>query len=363
MVKIKGAVDADAHVDETDATWEYMTAAESRFKPLAVDPGRPMAAGDTRPHRLWLIDGRIGLRRWRSDERTGTTEITRELVDINARVRHMDELGVDVQVIYPTLLLHSPTANPEVEVALCRSYNRWLADRTPEANGRLRWVVVPPVLDMEAALEELRFGKEHGACGVYKRAVEAGGKLVCDPYFFPLYEEAERLDMPICIHTGNGDPNKFGLSDSSLTGLEVRPQIGCMGAMAMTGVPERFPRLRMGVIEAMASWVPHVIADMKAKNVYGGVMKLYAERPITLQDDFLRANRFYVTCQTSDDVPYLLKFGAEDSLLIGTDYTHADQAGVLGALDYIEELADEDLIPQHVAHKILVDNPRTFYGI
>src|SRR5687767_9642850 len=77
MVRVRGAVDADAHVDETDATWEYMTAAESRFKPISVDPGRPTAARDTRPHRLWLIDGRIGLRRWRSDERTGTTQVTR----------------------------------------------------------------------------------------------------------------------------------------------------------------------------------------------------------------------------------------------------------------------------------------------
>ena len=131
----------------------------------------------------------------------------------------------------------------------------------------------------------------------------------------------------------------------------------------MKGVPDRFPTLRFGVIEAMASWVPHIIADLKAKDVYGGVMKAYAEHPFSLKEDFLRANRFYVSCQTSDDVPYLLKFGAEDSLMIGTDYTHADQSGVLEALDFIEQLGEDGEIPMVVAGKILGDNPRAFYGL
>src|SRR5438132_1408892 len=106
MVQVKGVVDADAHVDETDATWEYMTAAESRYKPITVDPpeGKTLTPGDKRPHRYWFADGKLRLRRWRSDERTGTTQATRELLDVPARVRHMDEMGVDVQVIYPTYL-------------------------------------------------------------------------------------------------------------------------------------------------------------------------------------------------------------------------------------------------------------------
>ena len=354
MVTVVGVVDADTHIDETDATWEYMTEAELPYKPITVDPGRPIVKGDVRPHRFWLVDGKTGLRRWRGDDRTGTTEATRQLLDVQARVRHMDEMGVDVQVIYPTYLLASPTSRPEVELAICRSYNRWLADRTAEANGRLRWVVIPPLLSMDKAIEELRFGKEHGAVGVFKRAIDVG-KIVSDPYFFPLYEEAQRLDLPICIHTGG---------DSGGLGQYVRPQIGCFPALAMNNVPERFPTLRFGVIEAMASWVPYVIADLSAKNAYGGSKKLYAENPMDApEDDFLRANRFYVTCQTSDDVPYLVKLGAEDSLMIGTDYSHADQSGVMEALNYVEALGEDGQIPMESARKILVDNPRAFYGL
>ena len=90
-------VDADAHVDETEATWEYLAGAEERFRPITLDPGVPTVPNDRRPHRLWLIDGQPRLRRWRDDERTGTVKATRELFDVDARLRHMDELRIDVQ--------------------------------------------------------------------------------------------------------------------------------------------------------------------------------------------------------------------------------------------------------------------------
>jgi predicted TIM-barrel fold metal-dependent hydrolase len=349
---LRNKIDADTHVDETEATWEYMTQAESRFMPVTLDPGKAVIPGELRPHRFWLVDGRLGLRRWRADERTGVTLPQRELLDVQGRLRHMDEMGVDVQVIYPTYLLDAPTSNPEWEAAICRSYNRWLADRTAEANGRLRWVVVPPTQSMGDALEELRFGKEHGACGIFKRAVECNGKTVDNPYFFPLYEEAMRLDLAICTHIG-GESQRLG----------VRPQIGCFPNLALNGIPDRFPGLRFGVVEAMASWIPSVIAEMKAKNAYGSQFNIYAERPFSLKEDFLRANRFYVTCQTSDDVPYLLKFGAEDGLMIGTDYSHSDQSSVIGALSFIEQLGEDGDIPMDVARKILIDNPSAFYGL
>src|SRR6478672_9073651 len=134
-------VDVDAHVDESEATWEYLDDGARRFKPATLDPGGPTAPGDARPHRLWVIDGNIRLRRWRDDKRTGTTQITRELIDVDARVRHMDELRIDVQVIYPTYLLGGvETERPEVELAFIKSYNRWLAAETAKTNGRLRWV-------------------------------------------------------------------------------------------------------------------------------------------------------------------------------------------------------------------------------
>src|SRR6266545_907325 len=182
------AVDADAHIDENDQTWGYLDEADRRFKPLnlELDPEEAAGPSDGRRHSIWLVGGNARLHRFRSDQATGTTRATRELLDIAARMRHMDELEIEVQALYPTTFLHQVTDRPEVDVALCKSYNRWIADRTAGSGGRLRWVAQAPMYDIPAAVQELRFAKDHGACGVMKKGVEAGGRAASDSYFFPL---------------------------------------------------------------------------------------------------------------------------------------------------------------------------------
>src|SRR5438093_1088465 len=123
-------IDADTHVDECEDTWSFMDAEEAQYRPATVLDGEEQASV-ARPGytRHWLIDGRPAIRRIRDDERTGTTVEARELQDVAARIRHMDRMEVDFQVIYPTLFLRYLTSNPAIQSALCRSYNRWLADR------------------------------------------------------------------------------------------------------------------------------------------------------------------------------------------------------------------------------------------
>src|SRR5688500_2452997 len=119
----------------------------------------------------------------------------------------MDAMGTETQVIYPTLFLMEATERPEVSLALRHSYNRWLADRCAQSGGRLRRVCPPPVHNMEETTRDLRCAKERGACGVLKKGDREAGRWPADPYFFPLYEEAERLDLPVCFHTGSGIPD------------------------------------------------------------------------------------------------------------------------------------------------------------
>ena len=45
-------VDVDAHIDESEATWEYLNNRARHFKPITLDPGAATVPGDARPHRL-----------------------------------------------------------------------------------------------------------------------------------------------------------------------------------------------------------------------------------------------------------------------------------------------------------------------
>ena len=80
-----------------------------------------------------------------------------------------------------------------------------LIEPTGAGQGRLRWVCVPPFQSIPDAIDEVRFGKEHGAVGIQLPRF-GGNRLMTEPYFYPLFEEAERLDLPIVSHIANANP-------------------------------------------------------------------------------------------------------------------------------------------------------------
>jgi predicted TIM-barrel fold metal-dependent hydrolase len=352
-------IDADTHIDETEDTWEFLREDEREFKPVTAYPPNPDP--NRRPTRYWMVDGHRQPRFIRDDKRSGTTVEMRELLDVPARVEAMDKMGTEVQVIYPTLFLVQATERPEVEVAIRRSYNRWLADRCSLANGRLRWVCLPLTMDIEQGIQELRFAKDNGACGLLKKGDREAGKWPNDEYFFPLYEEAERLNMPVCFHVGSGIPDfpparEFSYSRFIRIGI---PVVHACHSLLLHKIPAKFPALRWGVIEAGATWLPYVLYDLRRRigRLDDGL------QAADVEGDMLKRNNVYVTVQVDEDLPYLLRFIGEDNMLMGSDFTHADASMELEFPRLLQERADRGEIPQSAVRKITYDNPRTFYGL
>src|SRR5581483_9758344 len=195
-------IDSDAHVIECERTWQYVEKAARELMPkLVIEDGE-----DSGQKQFWVLEGRA-----HSQANVGlnTSKESREMADVDARLRHMNELEIDVQVLYPSLFLRPLTRRRDVEIALCRSYNRWLADVWSQGKGRLRWAVVLPLMSIEESLAEMRFAHDHGACAVFMRGIEMD--LTLDsPYFYPSYDAAAEMNMPIGIHAGN---NSFFWND------------------------------------------------------------------------------------------------------------------------------------------------------
>src|SRR5581483_3934510 len=129
------------------------------------------------------------------------------------------------------------------------------------------------------------------------------------------------------------------------------PVISSFHALITNGIPDRFPALRFGFIEAAATWLPYVITDLRRRLVREG-------KP-PLSDNPLADNRMYVACQTNDDLPFVIKYAGSDNLVIGSDYGHADTSTELLALRNLHETTS---ISPDVLKKILEDNPRALYG-
>jgi predicted TIM-barrel fold metal-dependent hydrolase len=339
-------IDSDAHVLETERTWDYMLESERQHRPRVVPtPNDASSGGES-----WLVDGTyIGKARNVGHD---TARESREMDDIRSRLKHMDELDVNVQVLYPTIFLRPFTRRPEVELAVTRSYNRWLIDIWKQAPERLRWVAVLPLLSMDKALEEARYARENGACGIFIRGLE-GDKRLHDAYFYPLYEEAGRLDLPVCVHSATGSfaVHDYFLDECGFNKFKLAV-VGSFHSLIFYKIPEKFPRTKWAFIEVSSQWVPYAIHDYARRFERGGTKVDKA--------DVLRRNRIWVACQTDDDLPYVLKYAGEDHLVIGTDYGHNDTSSEILAL---RKLKEEGAVPPAVVNKILDDNARALYGL
>jgi hypothetical protein len=86
-------------------------------------------------------------------------------------------------------------------------------------------------------------------------------------------------------------------------------------------------------------------------------------RLFELEPEIFRANRMYITIDPIDDIESLLKFGTEDSLMIGTDYSHTDISANLSGMDEVRGWVDEGRISKAQGQKILESNSQTFYGL
>lgn len=354
-------VDADAHVVETEHTWDYMDPSERRFRPLLVTPG-----GESKGQ-YWFIDGKVrGFARSvitarefsemsrRANRRMDTPEEAREMENVEVRLQDMDSLGIDIQILYPSIFIEQVTDKPEIDVAICKGYNRWMAEVHRQGHGRLRWLCALPLLSIPDALDMLPWCKENGAVGVVMRGVE-GSRLLPDPYFYPVYEAAERHNMAIGIHVGNANPAEtdlLGWRNFSSGFWKFRlPVLGSFHAIVFSGLPALFPRLRFAFVEASAQWVPYLLRDLKRRLPANG-------RP--WPEDPMKTWNLYVTCQMEDDIPYVLRETSEDHIVIGTDYGHNDSST---EIEVHRELRERGGVTETQYRKIVEHNPTALYGL
>jgi len=353
-------VDSDAHVVETEQTWEYLDASEKQYRP------RLFGSPDDPTTQYWVLGDKVLGFRFPTlteqqlnelSEKTGrpmqTPQEARELQDVQLRLDHLDKLGVDVQVMYNTLWIEQVTDDAKAEIALCGSWNRWMADVWRRGKGRLRWVCVIPAMTLGEAVNQIRFAKENGAVGVCLRPFEGERHLV-DPYFYPVFDEALRLDLAMGIHIANASPrlaDQFRPRYDKGGGLPVfrLPTVSTCFTLMMSDVPKTFPDLRWGFIESSAQWVPWVVNE----TIRRAAGTDYPENP-------MKAFNVYVSAQTDDDFPYVLKYAGDDNIVIGTDYGHTDASSEVDALAVFRE---NDTISAEQKRKILSDNAKSLYGL
>ena len=362
-------IDADGHVEESAAVWEYVEPAFYDRRPIEVTlPNLPVYGG---VNAFWFVDGKAAHRLSGKGMNISLTPVSMEraqakpfsigsqtIADVPARLRDLDKLRLDVQVLFPTCFNRPMTDDPKLETALHRAWNRWAADAARPSGGRLRPVALMPLQQPDQAIAEARWAKDNGAAGlaVYPRM---GGRLLDDPAFEPCWAAANELDLPICIHVGWYIDALTELFDTQYMNRAfgiAMPSMIAMGCFLRTSVFDRYPKLRVGIFEAGCTWAPYFIERLDLCFNIDSHQGWWS--PKRRPSDYIREGRISFTFEPDEHLlPAAMAEIGDDQFMLSSDMPH----GELRDSAVTEVEARTDLTGQQ-KQKIFHDNAIRFFG-
>jgi uncharacterized protein len=356
-------IDADSHVEESPAMFDRLDKKYYSRRPLAVKLDDDTAYGNH--NAVWLIEGATypklvgkGGTIFRTPTLMDSAKLKRETIgaqemtDVDARIRDMDRLGIDTQVVFPTLFLTTTAKDLQLEAAILHAYNSFLGDRCAASKGRIRFAALVPIRNLKASVEELKRAATLGAGAVMLHGM-AWDKRLDDESLFPVYEEAANLNLPVCVHLGWGCPSITELFDASTNFYSaILPVLMGFHSLMVSGALEAFPKLRLGFLEAGCQWVPFLIRQVRTDNA----RRKGAKDPI----EYFKTGRVFVACEGDEDINTVVNLIGEDSLVAGSDYPHGDPSR---QEDMVGEFKDRADLSPRLVEKILSDNPRRLYGL
>ena len=269
--------------------------------------------------------------------------IMRCLVDLDqVRIQHMDDAGIDVQVIALTSpgvqIMDTATA-----VSFARYANDELAAGIRRHPTRLAGMTaIAPQAPAEAAKEIERGVRELGMHAVVVNS-HTHGEYLSDRKFWEIFEAAEACDTPIYLHPNTPPANMIGPFlesglDGAIYGFGVETGLHAL-KLITSGVFDQFPKLQiilghMG--EALPFWAYRLdymhAATVRSKR-YNTVLPL-KKKP----SDYLREN-FHITCSGMawhKAIAFTQDFLGEDRVLYAMDYPYQyaiDEVHALDAMD------------------------------
>jgi predicted TIM-barrel fold metal-dependent hydrolase len=293
-------VDSDGHILEHPTAMPDYAPAEFRHRVWHIETDAKgiewvVYDGTRTPANGMALAGTAGM----SDEdveraRSGRmryTEVRPAAYNAKARLQDMDQEGIDLAVLYPTLLL-GIQAHHDVEFAQvqCRAYNDWASDHTQEGEGRLFAAgAVPPMFDADGvagvAAEIRRVAELPGMVAMFLRPnPSVDWRPFNDPVYDPIWAAAQDTGLPLGFHpfllpdlpgAAQGlKLNRPRQPDGSYVPLEKMDPDGMLTNIYYTqaianpvdvmtticyltagGVCERFPGAKFIMLEANGGWL------------------------------------------------------------------------------------------------------------
>lgn len=295
-------------------------------------------------------------------------EITRDMrpgmYDPEPRMKDMDAEGIDVAVLFPPGSGEEWALNDvDFAIALCRTLNDARAEYASYAPERLKLVAKLPMIEPEAAAEELeRCVTQHGFVGLVT-ATHIRDKNLDHPSFDRVWETAERLGVAVCTHGGGQAPGQTPLMidrfDSRLGVHAMTHPLGAMQAVlhfTVGGLWARFPDLRVGFMEAGVGWLPFWLERLDEHWELMPEQAPLIDRP---PSSYFEGRGFLTTEPDEKMVPYVFESVGGDVVCYSSDYCHWDCAFP----DSVKILEEREDLPASIKAPLFSGNAARLYDL
>ena len=294
----------------------------------------------------------------------GSRHATTGAIDGNpdARIRDMDEEGVDVQFLIGGASSSGPMNDHELEVGIMRAYNRYLNDFCGKYPHRLKAALpVVPTAIKECTDEIKRWGQASWMVGVLP---QSRNDIPLDhPDLDPIWKAVDELGLAVVYHSHYAGPPYFpGYLDLWNNAFLARSAAHPWGAMRAvgsfigSGIMEQYKSLRFGILESGCGWLPFWSRRLNDQAEYvGGVPELKYKI-----SEHMAGGRFFSSIEMSegqDMIEMVINFLGPDVLMYASDYPHFECRFPNSVKHFLNwDLSDE------LRRRLFWKDPVKFYG-
>lgn len=338
--------DADAHVVETP-DW-FIAYADPDIRGLL----KPLYVATVRPGEDSLIDQ---FRRKHSEAEYRARDEAEIMLRKNwaatgsflseDRPRALDLLGFASQLIFNTfangtLCAVEHTGDLDLAYGMARAHNRAITDFC-SVDRRLLPVGYVPLADFDRAATMAAEALELGCSALMVASACPTGHSPSHVGLDPVWTQAQEAGVPVVFHVGGGgrllDPAYFdnGLPPvpdfhggaenfRSVDYMAIPyPPMQTLATLIIDGVLDRFPDLRIGVIEQGASWLPGLMRMLES------AVDAFSRNEERLRGLSLRPSEFIrrqvrVTPYPHEDTGWIIEQAGEEVCMFSSDYPHVE---------------------------------------
>lgn len=330
----------------------------------------------------WFIEGKRSSRRdYQTSSQTGVRFIDQKLLTLTGkreavrpgaydpvpRMKDLEADGVYGEVIFANSV-GTRIQNPELRQAVHHCFTDWLQNEFCGAYPQRMKAPYPlDIHNVEDALVELQRAKRLGTPGVVMSVYPGEDRAYDHPMYDPFWAAAQELEMPVHFHTGSEFqklPSSTLFRDEggrNAAHLSARSNViqVTLANMIMTGVFERFPRLKVVSVEYELSWAPYLIRNMD----YIYTQKIlrpqwYRFKNDAVPSDFFHQN-VYISFQEDGIGVEMRHHIGVDNITWGSDYPHVEST-----FPRSKQILDKVLtgVPHEEREKIIWRNAAKLYN-